>query len=121
MSLMAATAASGMNVTTAKTDREKLSATAKQFESIFVKQMMSEARKTNLAGEDSIFSSEGMGTFRQMQDEQFADLTAQTGTLGLAKIIEQQMARFLPKEDQTAAAGNTQSASTAQVTSEGKQ
>jgi len=76
------------------TDRERLSAAAKQFEAIFVREMLSAARKTDL-GRD-ILSSEGIDTFRQMQDENFAEIAAQTGAFGLATMIEAQLARFLP-------------------------
>lgn len=84
------------------TDREKLHATAKQFEAIFVRQMLAAARKTDFGGED-VFGSQAIDTFRQLQDEHFADLTAGSGTLGLATIIEAQMARYLPAETTTAA------------------
>lgn len=77
-------------------DREKLAAAAKQFEAIFVRQILSAARKTDFG--ESIFGSEAMNTFRQMQDERFADVASQTGALGLAATIEAQLARHLPKE-----------------------
>ena len=78
--------------------REQLSAAAKQFEAIFVRQMLSAARKTDFGGEDSLFSSEAMGTFRQMQDDRFAEIASQTGSLGMAKMIEAQLTRMLPAE-----------------------
>lgn len=78
-------------------EREKLHATAKQFEAIFVRQMLAAARKTDFGG-DAVFGSQAMDTFRQLQDEHFADVTADSGMLGLATIIEAQMARYLPAE-----------------------
>lgn len=87
----------GLDTKIQATDREKLHATAKQFEAIFVRQMLAAARKTDFGGED-VFGSQAMDTFRQLQDEHFADLTAGSGTLGLASIIEAQMARYLPVE-----------------------
>ena len=49
-----------------------------------------------------------------MQDEHFADVTAQTGMLGFATIIEAQMARFLPTESsETAATGQADAKPTA--------
>ncbi|WP_031341723.1 rod-binding protein [Novosphingobium lindaniclasticum] len=87
----------GMTVAPGATDREKLAATARQFEAIFVRQMLAEARKTHFGGE-RLFSSQALDTFNQMQDEHFADATAQSGVLGLAKIIEEQMTRFLPAQ-----------------------
>lgn len=95
----------GMNMTAGTTDREKLSAVAKQFEALFMRQMLSTARKADFGGE-KLFSSQALDTFNQMQDEHFADMTAQSGTLGFATIIEAQMARFLPVQspDSTGAA-----------------
>ena len=75
-------------------DREKLAQAAQRFEAIFLCQMLSEARKTDFGGD--LFSSEAMGTFRQMQDERFADIASETGAFGMAKVIEAQIARFLP-------------------------
>lgn len=77
-------------------DREKLTAAAKQFEAIFVRQMLAAARQTDFG--DDLFGGQGMDTFRQMQDERFADIASQTGALGLAKIIEARLAQFLPAE-----------------------
>ena len=58
--------------------------------------MLSAARKTSF--DDGLFDSEALGTFRQMQDERFAEIAAQSGVLGLASIIEAQLARHLPQE-----------------------
>ena len=75
------------------TDRAKLADAAKQFEAIFVRQMLAAARKTDFGG--SALSSEALQTFNTMQDEHFADLAADTGAFGLAKMIEQQLAAQL--------------------------
>lgn len=83
-----------MTIAPGATDREKLAVTAKQFEALFVRQMLAEARKTHFGGEQ-LFSSQALDTFNRMQDEHFADVTADSGVLGLAKIIEAQMARFV--------------------------
>ena len=81
-----------------QTDREKLSATARQFEAIFVRQMLAAARKADFGG-DSLFSDPGLETFRQMQDERFADIAAERGTLGIARMIEAQLARQAPARE----------------------
>lgn len=94
------TTLSGLTIQPGATDREKLSATAKQFEAMFLRQMLAAARKTDFGGDD-LFGSQAMDTFRQMQDEHFADVTAQSGTLGLAAILEAQMQRFLPATETT--------------------
>jgi flagellar protein FlgJ len=87
----------------AKTDREKLSATAKQFEAIFVRQMLAAARKADLGGGD-LTGGGALDTFREMQDNNFADIASQTGALGFAAKIEAQIARFLPSEQAKASA-----------------
>ncbi len=74
-------------------DRGKLATAAKQFEAIFVRQMLAAAHKTNFG--DTLFSSAAGDTFQQMQDERFADIAAQTGTFGIAKFIEAQLASQL--------------------------
>src|SRR3546814_13203374 len=63
--------------------------------------MLAAARKTDFGG-DAVFGSQAMDTFRQLQDEHFADVTADSGMLGLATIIEAQMARYLPADTATA-------------------
>ena len=74
-------------------ERAELTAAARQFEAIFVRQMLSAARKTDFG--DSMFGSEAMGTFRQMQDDRFAEIASQRGAFGLAKMIEAHLARFI--------------------------
>ena len=74
--------------------REKLAAASKHFEAIFVRQMLAEARKSHFGGAD-LLGGEGMNTFRQMQDERFADIAAERGAFGLAKMIEAQLARTI--------------------------
>lgn len=76
----------------APSDREKLSQAAKQFEAIFVRQILASARAAKPAGDDALFGSQGLETFRQMQDERFADIAANTGALGFAKSLETQLA-----------------------------
>ncbi|WP_374414647.1 rod-binding protein [Novosphingobium colocasiae] len=90
------TGMTGLAASPAAGDREKLKATARQFEALFMRQMLAAARATDFGGDDLLGSS-AMQTFRQMQDDHMADVTAQTGTLGLASIIEAQIARFLPE------------------------
>jgi len=75
-------------------ERAKLSKACQQFEAIFVRQMLASARKTSFG--DELFGSSALDTFREMQDNQFADIMAQHGSLGLATQIEAHVARFLP-------------------------
>lgn len=78
------------------TDRERLAGAAKAFEAIFVRQMLAAARQSGLG--ESLIEGQGLETFRAMQDSHFADLAAQTGSLGLARQIEAQLARHLPPQ-----------------------
>ena len=73
--------------------RAKLHATAQKFEAIFVRQMLASARSAQMG--DTLFKSQANDTFRQMQDERFADIAAQKGSLGLAAMIEKQLSAQL--------------------------
>lgn len=105
-----ASAISSLGAAAKPSEREQLGEVAKQFEAIFVRQMLSAARKTDFGSE--MFGGQAMDTFRQMQDEHFADVASETGVLGLATVIEAQLARFLSPEsaaeasDPEAIAGN---------------
>lgn len=102
--------------TAPSSDSEKLSGVAKQFEAIFLRQMLAAARKTNLGGEDNVFSGQGMDTFRQMQDDRFADIASETGAFGLGKMIQAHLAKFAKA---AGAATDTGAAATQGVTSNG--
>lgn len=77
----------------------QLHAAAQQFEAIFVRQMLAAARQTSFDPEGP-FSGQAIETFRQMRDEQFADVAARSGAFGLASTIEAQLARFVPASEQ---------------------
>lgn len=78
------------------TDREKLASAAKQFEAIFVRQMLASARAVDFGGE-GVFGEMDQ-TFVQMRDERFAEIASTTGALGLARQIENHLAALLPPE-----------------------
>lgn len=64
-------------------------AVAKQFEALFLQQMLKSMRQANQGlGEES---SSAMGMFRSMQDQQFSQLTSTKGGLGLADAIVRQI------------------------------
>ena len=67
----------------------KLKAAAQQFEAIFLRQILGEARKSTMG--DTLFSSDADSTFTQMQDARFADIAASRDALGLAGMIERQL------------------------------
>ena len=101
----------------------KLTGVAKQFEAIFIRQMLAAARKTSFGGEDGLIGGKGMETFRQMQDERFADIASDTGAFGLGKMIETHLARLLgteqPAQTATAPATATAAAATDTTTQQG--
>lgn len=82
---------------TATQGREQLAQAAKQFEAIFLRQMLSAARGANFGGDD-LMDSQAQDTFREMRDARFAEVAAQSGSLGMADIIEAQLTKFLPPE-----------------------
>ncbi len=73
--------------------RAGLAKAARGFEAIFVRQMLNAARKADFGSDDALMGGQGMDTFRQMQDERFAEIAAEQGSFGLAKMIEAQLAR----------------------------
>jgi len=74
--------------------RDQLKAAAKQFEAIFVRQMLSAAREADFGGDD-LFGGQGEETFREMRDARFAEIASDTGALGMAATIEKQLARLV--------------------------
>lgn len=77
------------------TEREQLRDAARQFEAIFLRQLLSTARAADFGGDD-LFGGQGEETFREMRDAHFADLAAGSDMIGLAASIEAQLARFVP-------------------------
>jgi len=86
--------ATGSLVQNHGTDREKLAAAARQFEAIFVRQMLAQARKADFG--EPLFGGQALDTFRTMQDEHFADIAAQRGSLVLSAMIERHLAAQVP-------------------------
>ena len=84
----------GASPAPASPERARLGEAARQFEAIFVRQMLAAARKTDFGGSD-LAGGQGLETFRQMQDERFAEIAAHSGALGLAAQIEAQLAAHL--------------------------
>lgn len=75
-----------------KHDKKALLETAKQFESIFVRQLLKSMREANAVFEkDSPFNSSTMKFYRDMQDQQLALDMSSKGGLGLAEIIAEQL------------------------------
>lgn len=99
MTAISATAPNLSLAPKAQTEREKLSGAARQFEAIFVRQMLAAARASNF-GDDDVFGKMDQ-TFVQMRDERFADIASQNGALGFARQIENHLAALLPKDSGT--------------------
>lgn len=85
---------------TAGNGRAQLAQAAKQFEAIFLRQMLSAARGADFGGDD-LMGSQAQDTFREMRDARFAEVAAQSGAMGMADIIEAQLTKFLPPETAT--------------------
>ena len=78
------------------TNDAKLRETASEFEAIFIQQMLKSMRKTSLES-DLLPKSEGEKIFRSMLDEQYAKLSAKSGSLGLGQMIYHQLKSNLEK------------------------
>jgi peptidoglycan hydrolase FlgJ len=68
---------------------EDLKAAAKQFEAIFLRQMIASMRSPSLG--DDLFGSDASNQFRDMSDARLADSMA--GKFGIAQMLEKQFTR----------------------------
>ncbi|WP_417071096.1 flagellar assembly peptidoglycan hydrolase FlgJ [Niveibacterium terrae] len=74
---------------------EAIKAVAKQFESLFLQMMLKQMRQSMASGEGE---GEQVGFYRGLADQQLASNLSKTGGIGLARSIEQQMARSMGVE-----------------------
>ncbi|MCU4676429.1 flagellar assembly peptidoglycan hydrolase FlgJ [Catenovulum sp. 2E275] len=74
-------------------DKAALKKAAQHFESIFMKMMLKSMRQAEevLADQDSPFNSQTAKFYRDMHDDQLAVNLSQTGALGLADLIVEQL------------------------------
>ena len=72
------------------TDDTKLREAANDFEAIFIQQMLKTMRKTSFES-DLLPKSEGEKVFQSLLDEQYAQISAKSGSLGLGEMIYQQL------------------------------
>ena len=72
------------------TDDAKLREAANDFEAIFIQQMLKTMRKTSFES-DLLPKSEGEKVFQSLLDEQYAQISAKSGSLGLGEMIYQQL------------------------------
>jgi flagellar protein FlgJ len=72
-------------------EREALTAAAKQFESIFTSMLFKSMRDANSTFESGLMDSQNQQFYRQMMDEQMASELSSSGSLGLADMIVAQL------------------------------
>ena len=72
------------------TDDAKLREAANDFEAIFIQQMLKTMRKTSFES-DLLPKSEGEKVFQSILDEQYAQISAKSGSLGLGEMIYHQL------------------------------
>lgn len=73
-------------------DAKGLREVAEGFEALFLRQMLSAASKSSFGGED-LFGGAGDDTFTEMRDAQFAEIASKSGSIGIADMLEAQLAR----------------------------
>ena len=71
---------------------------AEQFESIFIHQMLKQARQSKLA--EGIFNSEAQDTFNNMLDMEYSEILSKKNNFGIAEaLIKQFQPHVYPKKD----------------------
>ena len=71
---------------------------AEQFESIFIHQMLKQARQSKLA--EGIFNSEAQDTFNNMLDMEYSEILSKKNNFGIAEaMIKQFQSHVYPKKD----------------------
>ena len=71
---------------------------AEQFESIFVHQMLKQARQSRLA--EGVFSSEAQDTFNNMLDVEYSQILSKKNNFGIAEaLIKQFQPHFHSKKE----------------------
>lgn len=74
--------------------QQELREAAQGFEAIMIRKFLEAARETPFT-EDTPLTGGGMKQYKTMRDEHFADIAVQTGGLGFARSIEEQLAQFV--------------------------
>jgi flagellar protein FlgJ len=72
----------------APNDRQQLKAVARQFEAVFLRQMIGSMRTASLG--DGLLDSDASNQFRDMADARTADAMAEKGALGIADMLLRQ-------------------------------
>ncbi|WP_413284902.1 flagellar assembly peptidoglycan hydrolase FlgJ [Vibrio sp. MA40-2] len=79
--------------------KEALTAAAKQFESIFTTMLFKSMRDANASFESDLMKSQNQDFYRQMMDEQMASELSASGSLGLADMIVAQLSSGTSGDD----------------------
>jgi flagellar protein FlgJ len=87
-------------------EKEALTAAAKQFEAIFTNMLFKSMRDANSTFESGLMDSQNQQFYRQMMDEQMSSELSASGSLGLADMIVAQLSSG-SVENQNAKARNT--------------
>ena len=87
-----------------KTDKEAgVKAAAQEFEALFLQMMLKSMRATT--DQDSLMDSEASRFFTGMLDEQIAKDISRTGSIGLAKVLEEQLSLRINGQDAVSDSG----------------
>lgn len=99
-----------------KDPKAVLKEVAKQFESMFISQMLKSMRKANeVFAEGDMLNSNQTQFYQQMFDSQLALTMSQHGGIGLAKVLERQLSKVIPggkRSGSSATAADTASSKT---------
>ncbi|MEM1051684.1 MAG: rod-binding protein [Pseudomonadota bacterium] len=75
-------------------EQQQLREAAQGFEAIMIRKLLEAARETPFT-EDAPLTGGGMKQYKTMRDEHFAEIASQSGALGFARSIEEQLAQFV--------------------------
>jgi len=79
--------------------KKALMEAAQQFEGLFLNMLLSEMRKT-VPDTDLFGDKRAEKLFQSMLDQEIADHSVKSQSLGLAKMIYDQLARYVPDDDE---------------------
>lgn len=80
------------------TSQKALKDAAEQFEALFLYQLLAEMRRT-VPDTDLFGNRQAEKLFQSMLDQEVANNSAQAQSIGLAKLIYEQMSIYVPDED----------------------
>ena len=84
---------------------EELMSLSRQFESIFIHQLLKSMRST--IQKSGLFESHATKMYESMHDQELASLMSEKRSIGLADIIYKDLLRMEEKRDQSASESNT--------------